>query len=72
MFLLDNIILLCPKRLFGTAKFYTLSYYENSKQTRTSQIAFNYSSDIDFKDVLNLYKNCTAKSYSSLVIDQTL
>ena len=72
MFLLDNIILLCPKRLFGTAKFCTLSYYENSKQTRTSQIAFNYSSDIDFKDVLNLYKNCTEKSYSSLVIDQTL
>ena len=27
------------------------------------QIAFNYSPDIDFKDFLNLYKECTAKPY---------
>ena len=36
------------------------------------QIAFNYSSDIDFKDLMNLYKKCTAKPYSFLVIDATL
>ena len=33
------------------------------------QIAFNDSSDIDF---MNLYKKCTAKPYSFLVIDATL
>ena len=32
----------------------------------------NNSSDIDFKDLMNLYKKCTAKSYSFLVIDATL
>ena len=26
-------------------------------------IAFNHSSNIDFKDFLNLYKKCTAKQY---------
>ena len=36
------------------------------------QIAYNYSSDIDFKDFMNLYKKCTAKPYSVLVIDTTL
>ena len=36
------------------------------------QTAFNHSSDIDFKDFMNLYKSCTAKSYSCLVIDATL
>ena len=36
------------------------------------QIAFNHSSDIDFQDLLNLYKKCTAKPYSFLVIDSTL
>ena len=36
------------------------------------QIAFNYSSDIDFKDFMNLYKKCTAKPYSLLVIDATV
>ena len=36
------------------------------------QIGFNHSSDIDFKDFMNLYKKCTAKPYSFLAIDATL
>ena len=36
------------------------------------QIVFNHSSDIDFQDFMNLYKKCTAKPYSVLVIDTTL
>ena len=36
------------------------------------QVAFNHSSDIDFKDLMNLYKQCTAKPYSFLIIDTTL
>ena len=35
------------------------------------QIAFNHSSDIDFEDFMNLYKKCTAKQYSFLVIYTT-
>ena len=35
------------------------------------QITFNHSSDIDFKDFMNLYTTCTAKPYSFLVIDAT-
>ena len=34
--------------------------------------ASHHSSDIDFKDFINLYKKCTAKPYSFLVIDATL
>ena len=36
------------------------------------QSAFNHLSDIDFKDFLNLYKKCTAKPYSFLVIHAAL
>ena len=36
------------------------------------KIAFNYSSGIDFRDFMNLYKKCTTKPYSSLVIDTIL
>ena len=36
------------------------------------QTAFNHPSDIDFQDLMNLYKKCTAKPYSFLVIDTTL
>ena len=35
------------------------------------QTASNQSSDIEFKDFMNLYKKCTAKPYSFLVIDAT-
>ena len=36
------------------------------------QIAINYSSDIDFKDFMKIYKKCTAEKYPFLVNDTTL
>ena len=36
------------------------------------QIASNNSSDIDYKDFMNLYKKCAAKPYSFLIVDATL
>ena len=36
------------------------------------KIVFNHLSDIDFQDLKNLYKKCTAKPYSFLVINTTL
>ena len=36
------------------------------------QIPFNHGSDIDFQDIVDLYKKCTAKPYSFLVIGTTL
>ena len=36
------------------------------------QIASNHSSDIDFKDFIKNYKECTAEPYSFLVHDTTL
>ena len=43
-----------------------------SNKRELTQIAFNCSSDTDFEDFMNLYKKCTAKQYSFLVIDATL
>ena len=43
-----------------------------SNQRELKKIAYNHSSDIDFKDLMNLYKKCTEKPYSFLVIDTTL
>ena len=39
---------------------------------KLQQIAFNNSSDINFKDFIIIYKKCIAKPYSFLVIDATL
>ena len=36
------------------------------------QIALNHSSDIDFKDFMNIYKKCTTEPYWFLVNDTTL
>ena len=43
-----------------------------SVKQELQKIASNNSSGIDFKDFKNLYKKCTAKPYSLLVIDATL
>ena len=36
------------------------------------QTAFNHSSDIDFQDIMDLYKKCSANPYSFLVIGTAL
>ena len=36
------------------------------------QIATNHSSDINTKDFIKIYRKCTDKPYSFLVIDTTL
>ena len=41
-------------------------------QRELQQIALNYSSDIDFKDFMNIYKKYTKEPYSFLVNDTTL
>ena len=43
-----------------------------SNKSELQQIAFNHSSNIDFQDLMILYKKCPAKPYTFLVIDTTL
>ena len=43
-----------------------------SNKLELQQIASNHSSDIDLQNFMNLYKKCTAKSFSFLVNDATL
>ena len=52
------------------------SFFKLPKDVRLNinhlYIAINHSSDIEFKNFMNLYKRCTAKAYSFLVLDATL
>ena len=68
--------------------FITQSYFKVPKDVRLNtthffimkipnkrelqQIAISHSSDIDFKDFINIYKKCTDEPYSFLVSDTTL
>ena len=50
-------------------------HYFNRKipnKKELQQVAINSSSDIDFRDFMNLYKKYTGRPYSLLVIDATL
>ena len=42
----------------------------NKKEAQ--KIAFNHSSNTDFREFMSLYTKCTAKPYSLLVIGTTL
>ena len=70
MFLLHNLISLYQKILKKILNTKFIIKIGNKRELQ--QTAFNHSSDIDFKDFINLYKKCTAKPYSSLVNDSTL
>ena len=42
------------------------------KKRELQQIAINHSADIDYKDFMKIYKNCTKELYSFLTTDITL
>ena len=68
--------------------FITQSYFSVPKEVRLNsthylimkihhkielqQIPINHSADIDYRDVLRIYRNCTKEPYSFLTIDTTL
>ena len=69
-FLSQNVLLLFQKNIRLNSTHYFVIKIPNKGELQ--QIAFNYSSDIDFQDFMNFYKKCTTKPYSFLVIDSIL
>ena len=45
---------------------------KNHSKRELQQIAINHSADIDYRDFLKIYRNCTKVPYSFLNIDTTL
>ena len=58
-----------PKDIRLNSTDYFIMKITNKQELK--QIASHNSPDIDFQDFMNLYKKCTEKSYSFLVIDNT-
>ena len=59
-----------PKDIRNNSTRYFIMKISNKRELQ--QIAINHSSDINTKDFINIYKKCTDKPYSFLVIDTTL
>ena len=53
-----------PKNIRLNSTHYFIMKIQSKQELQ--QTAFNHSSDIDFKDFMNLYKKCTAKPCSFL------
>ena len=59
-----------PKDVSNNSTHFFIMKIPNKRELQ--QIAINHSSHVNTKDFTNIYKKCTDKAYSFLVIDTTL
>ena len=59
-----------PKNIRLNSTHYSIMKIPNKRELQ--QILFIHPSDINLKDLMNLYKKCTAKPYSFLVVNAFL
>ena len=59
-----------PKDVRLNSTQYLIMRIHNKRELQ--QIAIDHSADIDYKDFLKTYRNCTKEPYSFLAIDTTL
>ena len=67
---ITQLYFVVPKNITLNSTHYFIMLIPNKRELQ--QIDFNHSTDIDFRNFMNLYKKCTVKLYSFLVIDTTL
>ena len=65
-----TILFCCGKNIGLNSTHYFIIKVPNKRELQ--QIVFNHSLNIDFKSFIRLWKKCSAKPYSFLVIDATL
>ena len=65
-----NFILVFQKNTRLNSTHYLIMIINNRRDLQ--QIAIDHSADIDYKDFLKIYRNCTKEPYSFLTIDTTL
>ena len=58
-----------PKEVRLNSTHYLIMKIHNIRELQN--IAFNHSADIDYKDFLKIYRNCTKEPYSFFTINNT-
>ena len=59
-----------PKDVRSNCTHYVILKVNNKRELQN--IAINYSADIDYRDVLKIYRNCKKEPHSFLTINTTL
>ena len=62
------ILFLCSKRCNSTNYF----IIKINNRRELQNITINHSTDIDYNDFMNIYRECTKESFNFLTIDTTL
>ena len=57
---------------FSVQKVMKIMIMKINNTRELQSIAINHSADIDYKDFMKIYRECTKEPYSSLTIDNTL
>ena len=70
IFLISKSYFKMPKDVRLNSTHFFIMKIPNKRELQ--QIALNHSSDINFKDFMNIYKTCFAEPYSFLVNETTL
>ena len=61
-----------PKEVRLNCTHYVIFKVNNRRELQNIAININHSADIDYKDFLRIYRNCTKDLYSFLTINTTL
>ena len=67
-----NAFLNLKKEQDDIDKIYLMMKVLQNNRKELQNIALNHSAEIDYKDFVKIYRECTKKSYSFLTIDTTL
>ena len=59
-----------PKDVILNSTHYLMMKIHNKKELQN--IVINHSADIDYKDFMKIYRECTKEPYSFLIIDTTI
>ena len=65
-----SVLFSVPKDVSLNSVHYIIMKINNRKDLQS--IAINHSADIDYKDFMKIYRECTKEPYSFLTIDTTL
>ena len=65
----NSVLFQSPKDERLNCTHYIISKLNNKRELQN--IAINHSADIDYKDFVNIYRDCTKKRYNFLTIDTT-
>ena len=70
MFLVTQFYVSVPKDVRLNSTHYLITKINNRKELKN--IAINHSADIDYKDFMKIYRECTREPFDFLTIDTTL